>query len=507
MAGLLGFVAVAFAIHFLPVLLRRRRLLVVAGITWSYEAVLLLVAQALTVVALYEVWWSVPHTQERHVVTQIPFRYSPPFQLWLLVCASYWSAYGILRWLRYRGSRLLLPVVCMLSGIGFAMVFRLEPELGTRQACWIAAGLMVYSATGILLRDYRLLYRFRWAFLVSAVALQVGLVFCGVERNGARLWYSIGKYMFQPVEVVKILLLLFLASCLNLDEENPRVRRRTLGIFAICWASAELLLAGQRDLGMALLLFGLFLAVFYVATGRTRWVAFIVLLAVVGSCFSYYRFGHVRVRVQAWSQPWEHVQDDAYQLTQGLFSVAAGHWVGEGWGGGQPDFVPEVATDFIFVAIVEETGSLGGLAVICIYILLTLVAFEAASRCRDSYARLLIVGLATLEAWQTIIVLFGILRVAPMTGLALPFIAYGGSSMVSNFFALGILQRLTQPDSCPPSESEQAGPRETFLRNLVVGMLTFAALQVLNLNFREGGFLRTHPANPRLHPQAPAHYR
>jgi len=499
--GLICFVAVCYAIHLHPFADAAGSQ--EPGRRWSYEAVLLLVAQILTVVALYQLWWAAPHTETKNIPMPIPFRRAPPFHLWVLVCACYWSAYGVLRWIGYRGARLLLPIVCLLSGMGFTMIERLDPSLGQRQACWIGAGLMVYSATGVLLRDYKMLLRLRWIWLGLAVVLQLGLIFWGVERNGAKLWYDVGPCSFQPIEIVKVLLLLFIASCLlplmEQSGSDPRaIRRLTLGFFAICWAGAEVLLGAQRDLGMALLLFGVFLGLFFVATGRLRWIAFILGLAILGSGLSYRQFGHVRTRVEAWSQPWEHVQDSAYQLTQGLFAVAAGGWSGRGWGRGVPDFVPEVSTDFIFVALAEEIGGWGGLALIAAYILLILVAFQAAARCRDAYARLLIVGLATLEGWQTTIILFGILRIAPMTGLTLPFISYGGSSMVANFLALGILQRLTQPDCAGPPPAVLSTGRDRWLRNALIALLLVAAAQLVNLNVTQGPFLRQHPANPRI---------
>ena len=465
---------------------------------------LLLVAQILIVTALHQLWWAAPHGENQNSSMPIPFRRSPLLHLWVLVCGCYWSAYWILRWIGYRGARLLLPIVCLLTGVGFTMIERLDPSLGLRQACWIGAGLMVYSATGVLLRDYKLLWRLRWLWLGLAVVFQLGLVFWGVERNGARLWYEVGRFSFQPIEVVKILLLLFIVSCLlpvverSANDSTP-VQRRTLGLFAVCWAGAEVFLAAQRDLGMALLLFGVFLGILFVATGRLRWIAFILGLAVLGGGIGYHHFRHVRVRVEAWSQPFDHVQDSGYQLVQGLFAVASGGWSGRGWGRGVPDFVPEVSTDFIFVALVEEVGALGGLAIIAAYILLMMVAFRAATRCRDPYARLLIVGLATLEGWQTIIILFGVLRVAPMTGLTLPFVSYGGSSMIANFLALGILQRLTQPD-CVGWESlpGEGRDRDLWLRNALIGLLLVAAVQLIRLNLTQGDSLRRHPANPRL---------
>lgn len=453
-------------------------------------------------------------------VTQLCYPRLPstrPDLHFLAICLAHWITYLGLRWMNFRGSRLILPTVCLLNGLGWLCVFRLDPHLGHRQCYWIIAGLMVYLGISIMLRDYRLLWKSRWFALGAAVLLQFGLLFVGIERNGAQLWYSLGRINFQPVEFVKLLILIFLVSCLTplvsqqetQDEKaaTPLIGRKQLSLFFCCWAVSELTLAGQKDLGMALLFFGVFLALFYEATGRTRWVSAIIVSAGLGAVACYWRFSHIRVRFEAWWNPWPHADTNGYQLTQGLFSMAAGHWLGTGLGSGQPWMVPEAATDFIFTAMVEELGSMVGLAVIVAQALLFLVITQASRGPRDPFARLLLIGIGVLGAWQTVIVLFGILQLAPMTGLTLPFVSYGGSSVVASFFALGIAQRLTQPDLYPDAASFAASQKDRpflqrehrlqIIRLCLSSLLLLACFKILIIQTKDHQFLTQHALNPR----------
>ncbi len=471
---------------------------------WLIEGPMLLAAQLII---------AIPVTQM--CLPKIPS--TRPDLHFLSLCLAHWLTYLGLRWMEFRGSRLILPTVCLLNGLGWLCVFRLDPHLGHRQCYWIIAGLMLYLGVSIMLRDYRLLWKARWLCLLAAVLLQFGLLFVGVERNGAQLWYSLGRINFQPVEFVKLLILIFLVSCLTplastqdlqaKATSKPVIQRSQLALFFLCWAVSELTLAGQRDLGMALLFFGVFLALFYEATGRTRWVGAIILSAVFGATACYWKFSHIQVRFQAWWNPWPHADGTGYQLTQGLFSMAAGGWLGTGIGAGQPWMVPEAATDFIFTAMVEELGSICGLAIIVAQALLFLVITQASRGPRDPFARLLLIGIGVTGAWQTIIVLFGILQLAPMTGLTLPFVSYGGSSVVASFVALGIAQRLTQPDLYPEVvEFVQTRKNPSYLlrerrlqviRLCLTSLLILAGLKIVVIETAERPSLTAHALNQR----------
>lgn len=431
---------VAFGVYLIWVMLLWRRPIPTAHgpLGWSFEALMLLLAQAL----VYSLFATLEGAVGWH---------GQRFALALLAwTGGWWAAYWGLRWTRCRGDRLLLPLACLLSGLGFVIQLRLKPEIAMRQAAWLLLGLCALLLICGYLRDLKQLHRWRVPLLGLSLLLQGGLLVFGEERNGAALWYSVGPLNFQPVELVKVLVVCILASFLSQavrfspDGEPQEVSRRTLALMGAGWLAVELLLVLQKDLGMALLMFGLFLLMFYVVTGRTRWALFLLCLSGFGAMAAYIRFGHVRVRVEAWLDPLSHYEDSGYQISEALFALAAGGWTGTGLGAGEPLNIPEAVTDFIFVAWCEETGVLGGCLLWGALTLFLLRTFRAGQMLRDPFERLLAIGLACLLSWQSCIVLLGILKLMPMTGIALPFISYGGSTLISNFVILALLQRMTQ---------------------------------------------------------------
>lgn len=374
---------------------------------------------------------------------------------WLL--GTFWLGWSVTRLHRLPGDPLLFPLAAFLCSVGWLEVYRLgpaisSPGLGARQALWIALGVAVFVGTILLLGDYRTLEDYKYSCLVGGVVLQVAVMFLGTEINGARLWFQFGPVLFQPVEIVKILLVVFLAAFLRqfrrwirlgLLSPEGRLPRRALLLLGLGWACAEGVLVLQKDLGMALLLFGLFLSMFYVSTGRGDLVAVAAALSGVGSWLCYHLFGHVRIRVGAWLDPFADPHGQGYQMSQALYSLAAGGLDGAGLGRGRPFLVPEAYTDFIFVAVAEEWGMLGAVAVLVGFMLLVTRAFRVALEAGDEFGTLLAAGLATLVAWQTLIIVGGTVKLAPMTGITLPFMSYGGSSMVANFLILGLVWRIS----------------------------------------------------------------
>lgn len=367
------------------------------------------------------------------------------------VMLMWWLAWGVLRWQRIGSDQILLPVASFLSGLGLVEIYRLEPELGLKQAVWIGLGLLVLVGLCLLLRDHRKLERYRYVYLLAGVVLQVSVMVFGVEINGARLWFRFGDYQFQPVELVKILMILFLAAFLRrfrlwirlgLRSPEGRLPRRALVLLGLGWALAEGVLIVQKDLGMALLFMGIFLTMFYIATGRTDLVATAGVLFVAGAWIGYMVFGHVQVRVQAWLDPFAHFQTGGYQMSQALFALSWGGLFGTGLGLGKPYLIPEAPTDFIFVALAEELGLVGALALLCAIALLVERGFRIALAAEDEFGTLLASGLAVLLAWQSLILIGGTLKLMPMTGITLPFVSYGGSSMVANFVVLALLLRI-----------------------------------------------------------------
>lgn len=374
-----------------------------------------------------------------------------------LILGAFWIGW-LLSTLRGRGADFMLfPLASLLCSVGWLEVYRLgpaigSPALGERQALWIALGVGVFILALLVPGDYRALEDYKYTCLLTGILLQVAVMLFGTEINGARLWFEIGPVLFQPVEVVKILLVVFLAAFLRqfrhwirlgLLSAEGRLPRRALFLLGLGWAAAEGVLVLQKDLGMALLLFGLFLSMFFLSTGRRDLVALAAMLAGVGSWVCYHLFGHVRVRVGAWLDPFSDPHGQGYQMSQALYALASGGLDGSGLGMGRPFLVPEAYTDFIFVALAEEWGMLGALGLLMVYMMLVTRAFRVALAAGDEFGTLLAAGLATLVAWQTLILVGGTVQLAPMTGITLPFMSYGGSSMLANFLLLGILWRIS----------------------------------------------------------------
>lgn len=424
---------VALALFLVWILMLWRRPVPAQGAAWSNEGLTMVLSQML-VFSLYGLLEANVGSHGR----------------WFLVALSawslgWWAAYFGLRWAKCRGDRLLLPLACLLSGSGWVMQLRLEQALAVNQACWVLVGLAALILVTAYLKRLDQLRRWPWALFILCMVLQCGLFVFGKERNGAALWYALGPFSFQPVEIVKVLVVCLLAILLAPAAEDPeRLTRPVLALMAGAWLLLETLLVLQKDLGPALLFFGVFLAMLYLVSGRLRWVLGLLCLSLLGAMAAYNRFGHVRVRVEAWLDPLGHYQDSGYQISEALFSLAWGGWQGAGLGLGEPYRIPEAATDFIYVAWCEELGTLGGCLLWGVLTLFLLRCFRAAQVSQDPFERLLAVGLACLMSWQSCVVLFGILKLMPMTGITLPFISYGGSSLLSNFVILALLLRMTR---------------------------------------------------------------
>ncbi|MDI7252877.1 MAG: FtsW/RodA/SpoVE family cell cycle protein, partial [Actinomycetota bacterium] len=284
------------------------------------------------------------------------------------------------------------------------------------------------------------------------LALLLSTIFFGREVNGARLWLILGPLRFQPSELAKILLAVFFAAYLAERKEliagAGRVvagvhlpRPRDLGPLLTMWALSLLLLIFQRDLGSSLLFFGIFLAVIYVATGRAAFVVAGLLLFLAGATLTFFLFGHVRTRVETWMDPLnpETIGDESYQIAQSLFAFAEGGLSGAGLARGSPGLIPFAETDFIYAAIGEELGLLGAAALALLYLVLCGRGLHLALRCADDFGKLLAVGLTAVLGLQSFIIMAGVTRLMPLTGITLPFVSYGGSSLVSNFLLLGLL--------------------------------------------------------------------
>jgi cell division protein FtsW (lipid II flippase) len=367
----------------------------------------------------------------------------------------------------------LLPLAAVLTAFGLTFNYRLDPDDGARQALWVGIGVGVLCAALIALRrDYRVLEGYRYLFGIAAVGLLLlpSLPGFGETVNGARLWVDLGFFQFQPGELAKLCLIVFLAGYLREKREVlAQGRLKDFGPLLAIWGAAMLVIVQTKDLGSALLVFGIFLAMLYVATGRVLFVAAGLSLFVAGAAVLYNALQHVQDRITIWLHPWtdervpcalsgtmELRQDCAsYQLVRSLYSIANGGFGGTGIGEGTfrstdgAELIPYLQTDFIYSAIAQELGLVGAAALLLCAMLLVVRGMRIALRADDGFSKLLAVGLTFGFALQVFIIVGGVLRVVPLTGITLPFVSYGGTSVVVSFLALAGLLLVSDRASRP----------------------------------------------------------
>jgi cell division protein FtsW (lipid II flippase) len=355
----------------------------------------------------------------------------------------------------------------LLTAIGVTEIYRLEPDDAFRQALWIVIGVGLFTLALIgLRRDYRLLESYKYLFGVGAIVLLFlpRLPGLGTTVNGARLWVHVGSFQFQPGELAKIFLIVFLAAYLREKREVlAQGRLKDLGPLLLIWGAAMLVLVETNDLGSALLYFGIFLAMLYVATARLSYVAGGLALFAGGGVFVYSRIPHIHQRVTIWLHPWtEHKvfcaqtggyalrQDcESYQLVKSLYSIGNGGFGGAGLGKGTftttdgHQLIPYINTDFIYSALAQELGLIGAAAILLVFMLFVARGMRVAMLAQDGFSKLAAVGFSFAFALQTFIIVGGILRLIPLTGITLPFVSYGGSSVVANFVLLAGLMLLS----------------------------------------------------------------
>ncbi len=366
---------------------------------------------------------------------------------------------------------LLLPIAAFLGAIGFVEVYRLDPELAALQRWSFLVAGSIGAMTLWLLRDggVAVLRRYRYLFLVAGIVLLLlpllpeSWPLHGALVNGSRLWVRLDVpffervLSFQPGEVAKVLLTIFLASYLadrseamtTVSRKVGRVRvpePRHLGPIIVAAGLAFVVLVYQRDLGASLLLFVLFIGMLYVATGRLFYLGVGGALVAAGAVAAVTMFDHVQRRVEGWIDPFGDYVGSGYQLAQGLFALGSGSLTGSGIGLGRPDLIPAAATDFIFAAVAEELGLAGSIVVITGFALLVTVGFGIALRSRNRFRKYLSAGLTILIGFQAILIIAGVLRLFPVTGITLPFMSYGGSSLVASIGIIALLARVSHEE-------------------------------------------------------------
>lgn len=355
------------------------------------------------------------------------------------------------------GDPVIFSLVAFLSGVGLAEVLRLDPGLAVRQVGHLAMGAALTWALVMFTPGLRVLERYRFIAAATACVLLASTIIFGVEVGGAKSWLDLGPVAVQPSEAAKILMVVFYAGYLKDTRVLLRgSSRRLLGVLlpdlsyagplALMWGLALVLLVFQRDLGAAVLFFGVFLLMLYAASGRASYVLGGAALLAVGGAACSWLFPHVRARFIVWLNPWRFMDSSGYQTVQSMFAVAAGGLIGLGPGRGMPHVIPAAPTDFVFAAICEEMGLVGGLAVVGSYALLVHRGLLWASRSRDDFRALLAAGLTCLIGLQALTIIGGVLGLVPLTGVTLPFVSYGGSSMIATFAATGLLLRAAREE-------------------------------------------------------------
>jgi peptidoglycan glycosyltransferase len=350
----------------------------------------------------------------------------------------------------------LLPIAGLLNGIGYVMIARLDNRLAGLQATWTLIGVAAFVGTLLVLRRVRDLERYRYTFMLGGVGLLLLPLVPGVGRtiNGARIWVSLGPLNFQPGEFAKIALAIFFAGYLVEKRELLGVAARRVGPIALpelrhfgpvllAWAASLLVMVAEKDLGSSLLFFALFITMLWVATERASYLAVGLVLFSAGSFLAWKAFAHVQERVDIWVHPFADAAGKGYQVVQATFALAWGGIAGTGLGLGNPGRIPAAKTDFIFAAIGEELGLLGTVAILVAFLLMVGAGLRIALQADTPFETLLATGLTTILGVQAFIIMGGVIRLVPLTGITLPFVSYGGSSLVANYVLLAILLRIS----------------------------------------------------------------
>ncbi len=398
-------------------------------------------------------------------------------------------AHSVIRWQVPFADPIIFPIACALNMLGLAMIHRLDIANAVRaqangspkptpdvylQITWMAIGLVIFMGVLISVQDHRRLQRLTWtAGFTGIILLFLPLLpFVGTVINGARLWIHVLGFTFQPGEIAKVALTIFFAGFLVTRRHSLSLvqtqlfgigvpRAKDVGPLVLTWVVALMVLVLERDLGTSLLFFGLFIVMLYVATARRSWVLIGTSLLAVGGYFAYLAFGHVRIRFDVWLHPFADASGNGFQIVQSLYGLANGGLFGTGWGKGYPQLVPFAKTDFITSALGEELGLAGLVAILLMYAILVERGARAAIATRDPFGNLLAIGLTTVLGLQTFIVMGGVTRLIPLTGLTTPFLSYGGSSLVANYLILAILVRVSNSARQPDLTTAQASDGES----------------------------------------------
>jgi cell division protein FtsW (lipid II flippase) len=337
------------------------------------------------------------------------------------------------------GDKYIFVFASILSVIGLSIIYRINSALAVKQVMWFALGVAGFIIIVVLMPDFKKFERYRYVYLVlTLIFMSIALVF-GQEEFGAKNWIKVAGFSFQPSEFGKLFLVAYLASVLK-DYKDFKNLVEPAIVVMVCLGFMML----QRDLGTALIIFALSVTILYIATSKFKYVITCLALFVIGGVISYKLFGHVRVRIMIWKDPWTYANNEGLQIVQSLIAIAWGGLFGKGLGFGYPKYIPVNVSDFIFTVICEELGIIAGLGIIIIYFLLFYRCMRAAVYVNDNFSRLVAVGYSAVIASQALVILGGVINLIPLTGITLPLISYGGTSMLITFFSLGVVQKISE---------------------------------------------------------------
>jgi cell division protein FtsW (lipid II flippase) len=371
------------------------------------------------------------------------------------------------RWLVPNANAVLLPLAALLNGIGYVIIVRWNPSEAKFQAAWSAVAVGCYVLTLLFVRRSRDLDRFRYLLLLVGAFLLLAPLIPGFGERiyGARLWVHIGTMSFQPVEIAKILLCIFFASYFAENKELLSIPSARLGRWLVvdprplipillAWGFAMLVVGLENDIGFAMLIFALFIAMLWVSTGRLGYLALGLTLFGAGTYAASHLFAQFSVRVAVWLDPWAHANGSGFQLVQAWFALGTGGVGGTGLGIDHfTGRIPEITSDMIFAAVGNETGLLGAATIVFAFMLFVGAGLRVAQTARTDFARLMAVGLTTIVGFQAFFIMAGVVRLLPLTGITLPFMAYGGSSLVANYVLVALLLRISHEGAPTPEEA------------------------------------------------------
>lgn len=337
------------------------------------------------------------------------------------------------------GDKFLVTFVSVLPVIGIAVLYRLDPSIAVKQVLWFIIGISVYIALVIILPDLKRFAKFKYLYLAGTVIFMAMATFIGETRFGAKNWVDLGFISFQPSEFGKIFFVFYLASSLkNYSDLKSLIEPGIIVLLSIGF------MVLQRDLGSAMIFVFIAIAMIFAATSKVKYLLASFGIASVGALASYALFPHIRRRVMIWRKPWDYASNESYQIVQGLYAMASGGLFGQGLGNGSPEYIPVRESDYIFAVIVEELGMIFSFGILIIYFLMFYRNIRSALKAKSTFTSLLGVGFSVMIAMQVIVIIGGVLNMIPLTGITLPLISYGGTSMLTIFFSLGIIQKISE---------------------------------------------------------------